>query len=130
MIDSKRQIAKYITCDYVMSNIAWLLFNIIRFYTPVVNSGYVYLSDFLLSQNVLVGQLFMPLIMMSVYYLSGYYNIIFFKSRLHELFTTLGSVAINTLILFFLWLCSNQDLSTFLFWRFIHLYTFFLLSGY
>lgn len=101
MIDSKRQIAKYITCDYVMSNIAWLLFNIIRFYIPVVNSGYVYLSDFLLSQNVLVGQLFMPLIMMSVYYLSGYYNIIFFKSRLHELFTTLGSVAINTLILFF-----------------------------
>ena len=31
---------------------------------------------------------------------------------------------------FLLWLCSNQDLSTLFFGCFIHLYTFFLLSGY
>lgn len=101
MIDSRRQLTKYVLCDYAMSNVAWLLFNIIRFNMPVVTSGYVELNEFLLSQNVLVGQIFMPMIMMLVYYLSGYYNIIFFKSRLHELFTTFGSVATNTLILFF-----------------------------
>ncbi|MBQ6939301.1 MAG: sugar transferase, partial [Muribaculaceae bacterium] len=86
MIGVKRQTAKYVICDYVMSNIAWLLFNIVRFYMPVVASGYVELDNFLLSKNVLIGQLFMPLIMMMVYYLSGYYNITFFKSRLQELF--------------------------------------------
>ena len=101
MIGVKRQTAKYVVCDYVMSNIAWLLFNIVRFYMPVVASGYVELDDFLLSRNVLIGQLFMPIIMMAVYYLSGYYNIAFFKSRLQELFTTITSVLINTLILYF-----------------------------
>lgn len=101
MIGVKRQTAKYVVCDYVMSNIAWLLFNIVRFYMPVVASGYIELDAFLLSKNVLIGQFFMPLIMMMVYYLSGYYNITFFKSRLQELFTTISSVLINTLILFF-----------------------------
>lgn len=101
MIDSKRQLTKYVLSDYVMSNVAWLIFNIIRFFIPVVTSGYAELGDFLLSRNVVIGQIFMPIIMMLVYYLSGYYNIIFFKSRLHELFTTIGSVTINTLILFF-----------------------------
>lgn len=101
MIGVRRQTAKYVLCDYVMSNIAWLLFNIVRFYMPVVASGYVELDSFLLSPNVLLGQLFMPLIMMAVYYLSGYYNVVFFKSRLQELFVTLGSVGVNTLILFF-----------------------------
>ena len=101
MIGVKRQTAKYVVCDYVMSNIALLLFNIVRFYMPVVASGYIELDTFLLSKNVLIGQFFMPLIMMMVYYLSGYYNITFFKSRLQELFTTISSVLINTLILFF-----------------------------
>lgn len=101
MINSKRQLTKYVLSDYVMSNVAWLIFNIIRFFIPVVTSGYAELGDFLLSRNVVIGQIFMPIIMMLVYYLSGYYNIIFFKSRLHELFTTIGSVTINTLILFF-----------------------------
>ncbi len=101
MIGIKRQTAKYVICDYVMSNIAWLLFNIVRFNIPFIASGYSDLSAFLSSSNVVVGQVVMPLIMMTVYYLSGYYNIPFFKSRLQELFTTIGSVTVNTLILFF-----------------------------
>lgn len=101
MIGEKRQVAHYVICDYVMSNIAWLLFNIVRFYMPVIASGYIELDDFLFSRNVLIGQLFMPLIMMATYYLSGYYNIVFFKSRLQELFTTISSAFINTFILFF-----------------------------
>ncbi len=101
MIGVNIQRAKYIICDYVMSNIAWLLFNIIRFYMPSVVSGYVVLYEFLFSPNVLLGQLIMPLIMMLVYYLSGYYNVVFFKSRLQELFTTISTVTLNTLILYF-----------------------------
>lgn len=101
MIGSKRQTAKYVLCDYVMSNIAWLLFNIIRFYTPFVWSGYIELDKFLMSHNVMIGQIFFPFIMMMTYYLSGYYNVPFFKSRLHELSLTISSVFINTLIIFF-----------------------------
>lgn len=106
MISSKAQIAKYVLCDYVTSNIAWLLFNIGRFYMPTVESGYIELSRFLLSANVLWGQLYIPMIMMAVYYLSGYYNQAFFKSRLHELLLTVVSVMVNTLFY------SSQLLST------------------
>lgn len=101
MIGSKLQTAKYVLSDYVMSNIAWLLFNIIRFYMPFVSSGYVTLDSFLLSYNVLMGQIFFPFIMMTTFYLSGYYNVPFFKSRLHELTLTIGSVFVNTFIIFF-----------------------------
>ena len=69
MINSKRQLTKYVLSDYVMSNVAWLIFNIIRFFIPVVTSGYAELGDFLLSRNVVIGQIFMPIIMMLVYYL-------------------------------------------------------------
>ncbi len=101
MISSRRQIGRYVLCDYIGSNIAWLLFNIARFHMPAVTSGYALLSDFLLSPMVLCGQLFTPLLMMAVYYLSGYYNTAFFKSRLQELSLTIGSVSVNTLLIFF-----------------------------
>ncbi len=107
MISEKKQILKYVLCDYIGSNIAWLLFNIARFHMPTISSGYIELSDFMLSHNVLLGQLWMPILMMVVYYLSGYYNQAFFKSRLQELFLTIGSISINTLIIFFVALIND-----------------------
>lgn len=101
MISSRRQIGKYVLCDYLSSNIAWFVFNIVRFYIPTVASGYVVLHEFLLSPKVLLGQLLAPLAMLGIYFLSGYYNQAFFKSRVHELMLTIGSVAVNTLMLFF-----------------------------
>lgn len=45
--------------------------------------------------------------MMCVYYLSGYYNQPFFKSRIQELIQTLGSVLVNTLFIFFIALIND-----------------------
>ena len=107
MISSGKQITKYVLCDYVSSNVAWFVFNIVRFYIPTIASGYIELHDFLLSSKVLFGQLVAPVIMLAIYYLSGYYNQAFFKSRLHELMLTVGSVSVNTLILFFVALIND-----------------------
>ncbi len=106
MISSKQQIRRYVLGDFVTSNVAWFLFNIVRYHFPglVVDHS---LKSFLLSPRVIEGQIVFPLLMMGVYYLSGYYNQPFFKSRIQELAQTLGSIFINTLLIFFIALIND-----------------------
>ena len=106
MIDIKVQRAKYVLGDFLASNVAWLTYNCIRWAMDNVH-GFFTLPSFLLSKNVLLGQLLFPLIMLMVHYLSGYYNEVFRKSRLAELLTTLGSSLINSLIIFFVALLND-----------------------
>lgn len=100
MISEKRQRFKYVSVDFLSSNVAWFAFNCIRFSLGAVK-GHTTLISFLLSPNVLLGQLAFPLLMMCVYVLSGYYVEVFRKSRLLELLTTATSSVFNTLLLFF-----------------------------
>ncbi len=106
MISSKRQIQRYVLGDFVTSNVAWFLFNIVRYHFPGLVVGNT-LKSFLLDPRVIEGQIVFPLLMMGVYYLSGYYNQPFLKSRIQELAQTLGSVFINTLLIFFIALIND-----------------------
>ena len=101
-----RQRIKYVIGDYVMSNLAWFTFNCVRWVTGTV-VGWPYLVSYLKSDMVLLGQLFFPLLMMVTYAFSGYYNNVCRKSRIQELFTTLASSGINTLLIFFLALIND-----------------------
>ncbi len=106
MINNKRQIRRYVLGDFLASNGAWFLFNLTRFHFPGIAAGES-LKAYLLSARVIEGQILFPLLMMGIYYLSGYYNQPFFKSRLHELFLTLGSILVNTLLIFFIALIND-----------------------
>ena len=106
MINGKRQIRRYVLGDYLTSNVSWFLFNIVRFHFPGIAAGES-LKMYLLSPRVIEGQILFPLLMMCVYYLSGYYNQPFFKSRIQELIQTLGSVLVNTLFIFFIALIND-----------------------
>ena len=88
--------------DYLASNVAWLVYNCVRYRIVDSCGGFNSLCSFLTSDMVLMGQLVFPLVMMAEYYFSGYYNEVFRKSRLQELFVTLGSALINSLIVFFI----------------------------
>ncbi len=101
-----RQRIKYVVCDFVMSNIAWFIYNIVRYQMGHV-VGYAHLSNYLTSKIVLLGQVFFPLMMMVTYAFSGYYNEVCRKSRVQELLTTAASAAINTLLIFFLALIND-----------------------
>ena len=92
--------------DFLASNVAWFLFNIVRFHFPGIQAGES-LKAYLLSSRVVEGQIAFPLMMMGIYYLSGYYNQPFFKSRIQELVQTLGSVLVNTLLIFFIALIND-----------------------
>lgn len=101
-----RQRIKYVVGDYVMSNVAWFLYNIVRYQMGAV-VGWPYLVSYLKSDMVLVGQLFFPLMMMVTYAFSGYYNNVCRKSRIQELLTTAASAVINTLLIFFMALIND-----------------------
>ena len=97
---------KYVVGDYVMSNLAWFTYNIVRHKMGAV-VGWQYLESYLKSDMVILGQIFFPLLMMVTYAFSGYYNNVCRKSRVQELMTTAASALINTLAIFFLALIND-----------------------
>lgn len=103
MVNESRQRLIYVLSDFVMTNIAWLLFNIIRYYfivEPTMQQDS--LISFLTLKPVLIGQLILPLMMELIYYISGYYNVVFGRSRLDELLNTIASVVIGSIVIFFI----------------------------
>ncbi|MBQ0120786.1 MAG: sugar transferase [Bacteroidales bacterium] len=107
MISERIQRMKYLAGDFVMSNIAWLACNCLRYYMGVHSGTYHSLENFLSTRMVVVGQVVFPIIMMAVNYLSGYYNEVFRKSRLHEFFNTLWCSVVNAFLIFFLALIND-----------------------
>ena len=101
-----RQRIKYVVSDFVMSNLAWFTYNIVRYKMGNV-VGYGDLTTYLTSNMVVLGQILFPLMMMVTYIFSGYYNNVCRKSRVQELLTTLASSGINTLAIFFLALIND-----------------------
>ena len=103
MVSVRLQRAIYVVSDLLMTSLAWFLFNIIRFndvIEPVQH--YHSLASFLSIPQVWLGQALFPILMMGLYYLSGYYNVVFFRSRVDELTSTVSTAVIGTLIIYFL----------------------------
>lgn len=101
MISKKRQRCKYVIGDFLSTNIAWLLFNLIRYNWLESTSTFKSFVSFLMSKNVAAGQIIFPLLMLGLYYLSGYYNQVFLKSRLQEFITTSTTAFIGMVVIFF-----------------------------
>ncbi len=101
-----QQRIKYVVGDFLMSNLAWFTYYIVRYHMGAV-IGYGNIGTYLSSKMVLLGQLFFPLLMMVTYAFSGYYNNVCRKSRIQELLTTMASAGINTLLIFFLALIND-----------------------
>jgi exopolysaccharide biosynthesis polyprenyl glycosylphosphotransferase len=99
-VKTYRQKLKYILADYITASVAWLLFNVFRYY-EVAQFTFASPADFLMLSNVLKGQALIPFFCLIIDFLSGYYNKPFGKSRIDELFTTFVTVTITTLTIFF-----------------------------
>lgn len=98
-----RQRLLYIVADFLSTNVAVLLFNILRF--SLLEAGgegrFHSLPAYLGSRPLVLEQALFPLLMMMVYMLAGCYNSGFLKSRLRETLSTAVTAAIGTLLLFF-----------------------------
>lgn len=110
MVSERLQRFKYVLCDFAAISIGWLSFNFLRFnlaeYKAVIS--YNSFSGYLSSPPVVLGICIVPILALFVFWLSGYYNIPFRKSRLQELTTTLLSTFSVSLLTFFLILLNDM----------------------
>lgn len=98
MTGEVKQRLRYVIGDFFSSNVAWFVFNLVRYHFGFVK-GHLSLASFMCSENVIIGQVIFPLLMMFVYYISGYYNVPYRKSRLQEFIITLLSAICNSLLI-------------------------------
>lgn len=98
MTGEVKQRFRYVIGDFLSSNVAWFVFNLVRYHFGFVK-GHLSLASFMCSENVIIGQVIFPLLMMFVYYISGYYNVPYRKSRLQEFIITLLSAICNSLLI-------------------------------
>ncbi|MDL2222004.1 sugar transferase [Parabacteroides sp. OttesenSCG-928-N08] len=100
-MNSAQQRGKYILADWVAAIVTWLLFNWLRYEELAVYEGFSSLRNYLMYHQVWKGQLLVPIFWLLLFALSGYYNKPFAKSRLTEFFSTLITVTIGVVFLFF-----------------------------
>lgn len=87
--------------DYITSSAAWLAFNLIRYFTLEEVTYASSLGDYLRMPMIIRGQILIPLMLTGIYWLSGFYNRVFDKSRIEAILSTLGSTLFGTIIIYF-----------------------------
>ena len=109
MTAEAKQRLKYVVSDYITSGIALLVFNIFRYYTlDLSRLGLRGVENYIFQRQLIAETWLLPIIMLGVYWLSGYYNHPFNKSRLQEMVTTMASAIINTLLFFLIFLTNDM----------------------
>lgn len=106
--NSSRQRWRYVASDFIAGLVAFFLFNIIRYHLLNGYQPQGTLPGYVFSAKLMVETVFIPMGMLCVYWLSGYYNHPFGKSRLQECLVTLFSSLINTAIIYLVLLINDQ----------------------
>lgn len=99
----------YVVADLITANLAFILFNAARY--VLVNHHDLELEgliEYLDSPKLIAEQILIPLFMLGVYWLSGYYNSPLQRSRLQELVTTISSSVFNTILIYLALLTNDQ----------------------
>ena len=97
--------AKYVSIDYLMSNVAIFVYNILMAH----NSDWAHnVWEYYGMITVILGQIFFPLMLMGIYWLTGYYTHVENRSRAQEVITTLWSAILGSFAVFFLALINDM----------------------
>jgi exopolysaccharide biosynthesis polyprenyl glycosylphosphotransferase len=110
-VNRRSQLAKYVFSDWLSAATSWSLFYLFRkIYIEPLKFGYP--IDIELDIRFFMGLSLIPFFWLFLYYLSGYYRDVFRKSRLSELWQTIGNTFLGVIILFFT-LLLNDVISTY-----------------
>ncbi len=101
------QTIKYLISDYLAAALVWfLLFWFRKHYVDTAHSDYqIPLSR---DSKLILGIIAIPTFWLTLYYLTGYYNNIFRRSRLRELKQTFYTSFLGSLIIFFVLLLDDS----------------------
>lgn len=107
MTKESRLRLRCVVIDFVMTCVAILVFNVARFHVFALSPCETLLG-FLKLKAVVIGQVTIPLMMLVIYYMSGYYVNVFHRSRLDEALNTLLSVFAGAMLIYFAVLVNDQ----------------------
>lgn len=111
MVSIKIQRWRYVGIDLLTTNIAFFLFNYVRY---LIHIHVTHKEDalsfltYIFSPKLVTEQILLPILFLGVYWLSGYYNSPFGRSRLSEFSTTFFSTLFNSLLIFLTLLINDQ----------------------
>lgn len=84
-----------VATDCASTFIAWLIFNCVRYF--MLDSGHSSFLMFISSAQVVAGQIMFTAMMLAIYWISGYYNDMLSRSRIHDALSTAGSALAGTM---------------------------------
>jgi exopolysaccharide biosynthesis polyprenyl glycosylphosphotransferase len=99
-LNRRGQLAKYVISDWFSAALSWSLFYLFRkIYIEPQKFGYPINIE--LDVRFFLGLALIPFFWLLIYYVTGYYSDVFRKSRLSELWQTIGNTLLGVIILFF-----------------------------
>lgn len=101
---------KLVLTDWITANVSFMLFNLLRFIESGASHSFEDATKFIFQPKICIEQIFIPIILVGLYWISGFYNNPFGKSRFNELLNTAIISAIST-ILIHLALLTNDQMS-------------------
>jgi exopolysaccharide biosynthesis polyprenyl glycosylphosphotransferase len=108
-MNKRSQRLKYLAIDFLSAIAGWSAFYLYRKHTLDFAQ-----SDadcmVLLNRLYTTGLLIFPFFWLFIYYITGYYNDVFRKSRLLELWQTFGNTLIGSVVLFFVFKINRPEL--------------------
>lgn len=109
MASKKTERAKFVLTDWITANISFVLFNILRcLVQPEVSHNLESVSRYLSQPKICIEQTFIPMLLLGLYWLSGFYNNPFGKSRFGELLNTARVSCISTILIHICLLTNDQ----------------------
>jgi exopolysaccharide biosynthesis polyprenyl glycosylphosphotransferase len=109
-MNRRLQLIKYIASDVITGLIGWCAFYLYwKHSLQVASVDAVYSMD--IDRKFITGLFTIPFFWILLYYLAGYYNDVIRKSRLLELWQTLGNILIGTVIIYFAFNIHNTHLT-------------------
>lgn len=99
-MNKKLQTIKYVIFDVISSMIAWSLFFIFR-KTSIESGTFEDINAVFADNNFYYGLAIIPLFWLTLYYVQGYYQNIYRKSRLKDFFQTFLTCFLGVIVIFF-----------------------------
>ncbi|MCL2328846.1 MAG: sugar transferase [Bacteroidetes bacterium] len=114
-MNKQRQIALSVITDFLTAILAWTFFFLIR--KQYIDTYTIRFAETPFDMSYVYGVCLIPFMWIFLYYISGYYQNIFRKSRLQECFQTLYITVIGSLIIFFGVLLDDNIYSYFTYYK-------------
>jgi len=115
-MNTKRQTIKYIISDFLAALLSWLLF--FTFRKKIIETEYFgYPIQLTYDEKFFLGLILIPLFWLILHYLSGYYQNVYRRSRLKELWQTFYITVLGTIFLFFVLVLDDYVVSYYDYYR-------------